>query len=96
MGALDDLGGAIVAANPLDQLVVRLACAFGDENVTGAAKIARRLAQCPARQEKLVSKRRLPIDQHDIEPMLEMEILQSVIEQEGVGSHFAEWRRDRF
>ena len=72
-----------------DQLVVRFARAFGDEDVTGPAQISRRLAQGSARQQKLVSKRRLAIDQDNVEPMLEMEILQTVVEQERVGFHLA-------
>src|ERR1700736_4181238 len=43
MGALDDLGRAIVAADARNQIIVRLAGVFGDENVTGAAQIPRRL-----------------------------------------------------
>src|SRR6476620_281071 len=89
VGALNDFGGAIVAPDPRDQLVVRLARALGNEDVTGPAQIPRRLAQGPPREEELVSKRGLPIDQNDVEPMLEMEILQSVVEQEGVGFHLA-------
>ena len=75
MGAFDDLGRAIVTPNSLDQFLVGFTRAFGDENVAGAAKISRRFAQRSARQKKLVSKRRLPIDQDNIEPVLEMQIL---------------------
>ena len=88
MRALDDLGGAIVAPDAFDQLVVRLARALGDEDVARASQIPRRLAQRSARQQILVSKRRLPIDQHDVEPVFQVQILQAVIEQERVGLEF--------
>jgi hypothetical protein len=85
VGALDDFGGAIIAPDPRDQLIVRLARALGDEDVAGPTQVAWRLAQGPAREEKLISKRRLPIDQHDVEAMFEVKILQAVVEQQGVG-----------
>src|SRR5438132_3739346 len=86
--AFDNFRSAIVTSNSLDQLLVGFAGAFGDENITGAPQIAWRLAQGSARQQKFVSKRRLPIDQHNIEPMFEMKILQTVVEQQSVGVHF--------
>ena len=83
--ALDDFRGAIEASNTPDQLVVRLTGAFRDEDIAGAAKIARRLAQGSAREQVFVSERRLAIDQDDVEPVFEVEILQAVVEQERVG-----------
>src|SRR5437868_3458735 len=59
VGALDDFRGPVITANPLDQLVVRLARALRDENVTGAAEITRRLAQSAAREQMFVPERRL-------------------------------------
>ena len=90
MRAFDNLGGAIVATDALEQLVVRLARALGDKNITGPAQIARWLAQRAARQKEFVSERRLPIDQDDVEAMFQMQILQTVIEQERVCFHFAD------
>src|SRR4051812_29347718 len=90
MRALNDLGRAIVTANALDQLLVRLLGALGNKDIAGAAKIARRLAQRPAREEKFISERRLSVDQDNIEPMFEVQILQAVIEQKGVGFHFTD------
>ena len=81
VGALDDFGGAIEFSNPIDELVIRLPTALGDEDVAGTSQISRRLTQRPAWQHELVSKRRLSIDQHDIEPMFQVKILQPVIEE---------------
>ena len=86
MRAFDDLRGAIVTTDARDQLVVRFASVLGNENVTRPPKIARRLAQGSAGQQKFVPEWRLSIHQHDVEPMFEVQILQTVIEQERV--HF--------
>ena len=83
--ALDDFRGAIEASNAPDQLVVRIPGAFRDEDIAGPAEIARRLAQGSAREQVFVSERRLAIDQDDVEPVFEVEILQAVVEQERVG-----------
>src|SRR5205085_1163513 len=88
MGALDDLGRAIVAANSFDQLVVRFAGALGDEDVTRPAQIAGRLAQRPSREKMLVSKGRLPIDQDNVEPVFEVKVLETVVEEERIGLEF--------
>src|SRR5437773_8525240 len=86
--ALDNFRSAIVTADSFDQLFIRFAGALGDENVTGPAQIPRRFTQCSTRQKKFISERRLPIDQYDIEPMLEVKILQTIVEQQGIGVHF--------
>src|SRR5436853_3172980 len=85
MRALDDLGRAIVAPDAFDQLVVRLAGAFRNEDVARSSQVPRRLTQRPPRQQVLVTERRLLIDQDDVEAMLEMKVLQSVIQKERVG-----------
>src|SRR4051812_25256049 len=85
VGALDDLRRAIVSANSFDQFVVRLARALGDEDVAGPPQIPGRLAESAPRQKMLISKRRLPIDQNDIKPVFEMQILESVVQQKGIG-----------
>ena len=90
MRALDDLGGAIVTADALDKRVVRLAGVFGDEDVAGAPEISRRLAQRAARKQELISKGRLPVHQHHVEPMFEMQILQAVVEHEGIDFPFVD------
>jgi hypothetical protein len=84
MRALDYLRRAIVAADARDQLIVRLARILRDENVTRAPQVPRRLAQRSAREKEFVPEWRLSIDQHDVEPMFKVEILQTIIEQEGV------------
>src|SRR5436190_22837532 len=41
--AFDNLGGAIVTANPLHKSVVGFPCVFGDKDVAGTPKISWRL-----------------------------------------------------
>ena len=96
MRAFDDLGRAVVAPNPLDELVVRLTRALGDEDVAGASQISRRLAQRSSRQQILVSEWCLSIDQHDVEPVFQMEILQTVVEEQRVGLQFFDGEEPAF
>src|SRR5450432_149270 len=87
--ALNDLGGAVVTPDALDQFIVRLAGAIGDEDVARAAKISGRLAQGAPREQKFIPERRLPVDQHDVQTMFQMQVLQAIIEQKCIGSHLA-------
>ena len=86
--AFDNFRGAIVTPDPSHQLEIRLAGVFRNKNVAGAAKIARPLAQGAPRQQELVPKRCLSIHEHHVQPMLEMEILESVVEQQRVDLPF--------
>src|SRR5260221_618824 len=55
MGTFDDFGRPIIFPDPTDERGIRLAVAFGDENVVCAAEILRRLPQRAAGQEMFVS-----------------------------------------
>src|SRR5436309_12025215 len=85
-----------MTADPLNQRVVRLAGVLGNKNVAGAAQVTRRLAQCAARQKEFVSKRRLSIDQDDVETMFKMQILQTIIEKQGVYFPFVDGKTTAF
>ena len=90
MSAFDDLGGAIVTPNPFHQCVVRLAGILSYEDVTGAAQITWRFAQHAAWKQEFVPEGSLSIHQHHVEPMFEMQILKSVIEQKRVNLPFVD------
>src|SRR4029453_10898651 len=79
--ALDNLRGAIKTANPLHKSVIGFPCAFRDKDIAGASEISGRLTQRATRKEKFITKRRLSIHKHDVQPMFEMEILQAVVQQ---------------
>ena len=88
--ALDDLGGAIVLADPVNQRGVAIRRAFGDENVAGPPQVLRRFAQRAAREQVFVAEGGLAVDEHDVEPVLEMDELHAVIEQQRVAAHFVD------
>src|SRR4029453_1405889 len=77
MCTLDNLGGAIVKPDTFDELPIRRPGTFSDKDIAGAPKISRGLAQHAAREQEFIAKWRLPIHEHDIQPMFEMEILQA-------------------
>ena len=84
MRAFDNFGGPIVTPDALNERIVGLSGIFGNEDVTGAAQIARCFAQRPAREQKFIAKWRLSINQHHVEAMFEMQILQTIVEQERI------------
>jgi len=88
--AFDDLGGAIVTPDALNERVIRFARIFGDEDVARAPQIARRLAQSAAREQEFVTERRLSVHQDHVEPMFKMQILQAIIEQQCVNVPFVD------
>src|SRR5207244_4417032 len=96
MCTFDDLGRSVVAPNPFDEGFIWIARALCDKDVAGAAQVAGRLAQRPARQEVLVPKWRLPINQDNVQPMLQMQILQSVIKKKRVSLQFPDREKAAF
>lgn len=88
MRAFDDFGGTIVTADTFHQSEIRFAGVLRDKDVAGAAEIARPLAQGASRKQEFVSERRLPINQHHVQPMFEMQVLESVIEQQRIDLPF--------
>ena len=86
--AFDNFSGAIVTPDAPHQLEIRLAGILGNKDVASAAKVAWPLTQRAPGQQELVPKRCLSIHEHHIQPMLEMEILKSVVEQQCVDLPF--------
>src|SRR6185369_8355149 len=86
--ALDHLRSPIVTADASHQLEIWLTGVFRDENVAGAPQIAWPLSQRAPGQHELVPKRGLTIHKHHVQPMLETEILKSIVEQKCVDLPF--------
>ena len=86
--ALDNFRGAIITPDSSHQLEIRVTGVFRDENVAGAPQIAWPLSQRAPGQHELVPKRGLPIHKHHVQPMLETEILKSIVEQKCVDLPF--------
>src|SRR5437773_11487481 len=84
MRAFDDFRGAIVTADASHQIEVGLAGVLCNKDVAGAVKIARRFAQRAPREQEFVSERSLTIYEHHVQPVFEMDIRKSIIEQESV------------
>src|SRR5262249_10053711 len=80
VGAFDDLGCGIVAANTFQKGIVWFAGIFRDKDIAGPSQISRRLTQGASRKEEFITKRGLPIHKDNVQPMFEMEILQAVVE----------------
>src|SRR5919197_2506559 len=76
--AFDNFRGAIVTTDASHQFEIRFPGIFRNEDVAGAAQVARPLAQRAPGQQELVPKRGLSIHEHHVQPMLQMEILESV------------------
>ena len=87
---LDDLGRPIELAQALDQRRVAGGRGFRDENVVRAPQVRRRLAERAAREQELVSERRLRVDQANLQPVLEREVLHAVIEDQRVAFQLAD------
>src|SRR5205814_5545330 len=88
MRAFDDLGGALVTPDTLNERAIRFAGIFGNEDVTCASQIARRLAQGAAGEQEFVTEWRLSIHQDHVEPMFKMQILQAIIKQQCIDVPF--------
>jgi hypothetical protein len=90
VGALDDFGGAVIEADALNEFVVGFAVAFGDEDVTGAVEVLGRFAEGAPGEKVFVSEGGVTIDEDNIEAMAEAEVLEAVIEEDGIDLVFAD------
>jgi len=59
--------------------------AFGQEDEIGAAQGIRRFAKNSPRQHVLIAERILPIDKEEVEAIAEAEVLETIVEKEGIG-----------
>ena len=88
MRAFDNFRSTIVAPDASHQLGVRRAGIFGDEDVAGAPKIARPFTQSSSREQEFVPERSLSIYKDHVESMFQVQILKSVVEQQGIDLPF--------
>ncbi len=89
VAALDDFRHAVVPADLLNDLSA-VAVRLGEEDVAGAAQGGGRLAQGAARQHVAGAEGRGFVHQHDVVPVLELEVLQAVVEQQHIRAEFAD------
>src|SRR5687768_15957156 len=88
--AFDDFRRSIVAPDCFDEPRVVRSVTLGDEDIGGAAKIPRRLAKGAAWEQIFIAERSLAIDQDNLEPMTQVQVLHPVIKDERIAAHVAD------
>ena len=91
MSTLHDLRHAVVFPNPLNQLGA-VPIRLRDEDVTGPLQIGRRLPQGTPREHEARSEGSRPIHQHNIVPVLQLQVLKSVIQDQHVRAELLDGR----
>ena len=86
MTALDDGGGAVVFADSFMKRREITAIAFGDQDMRRAAQMGRWLSKSASGKEKLISERRLTIDQDDVMTAMKFQVLEAVIQDQEIAS----------
>src|SRR5579862_222050 len=86
MGTLDDLGLGVELANFVAELPGAEFAGFGDENVIGAFEIGDRLAQRATGEKIMVTEGIVAIDQANIEPAFEGEVLKAVVQKQCIAT----------
>jgi hypothetical protein len=90
VGAGEDAGVAVVAADLLFEDGVVFSLAFGEEDEVGALEGVGRLAEDAAGEDVAVAEGILAIDEEEVEAVAEAEVLVAVVEEEGVGAVVAD------
>ena len=85
MAAGVDGGVSVVAADLFFDLGVFVAGAFGEEDEIGPAEGIGGFAKDAAGKDVLVAERVLSVDEEEVEAVAEAEVLEAVVEEEGVG-----------
>jgi hypothetical protein len=85
MAAGVDGGMSVVAADFFLHLGVFVAGAFGEEDEIGAAESIGGFAKDSAGEDVLVAEWVLAIDEEEVEAVAEAEVLEAIVEEEGVG-----------
>ena len=90
MGAGEDLGVPVVAADLFFEGRLVFALAFGEEDEVGALEGVGRFAEDAAGEDVAVAEGILAVDEEEIEAVAEAEVLVAVVEKEGVGAIVAD------
>jgi len=85
MAAGVDRGVSVVAADLFFHLGVFVACAFGEEDEIGPAEGIGGFAKDAAGEDVLVAEGILAVDEEKIKSITETEVLEAVVEKEGIG-----------
>ena len=90
MGAGENLGVAVVAADLFFKLSLVLALALGEKDEVGAFQGVGRFPENAAGEDVSVAEGILAVDEEEVEAVAEAEVLVAVIEKEGVGAVVAD------
>ena len=90
MGAGEDAGVAVVAADLFFESGLVLVLAFGEKDEVGALEGVGWFAEDAAGEDVAVAEGILAVDEEEIEAVAEAEVLVAVVEEEGVGAVVAD------
>ena len=96
VGAGEDPGVAVVAANLLLHFSLILALAFGEENEIGPLEGIGRFAENTAGEDVAVPERILPVHEEKVKAVAKAKVLVTIVEEEGVGAVVADGVAGRF
>jgi len=96
MGAGEDAGVAVVAADLFFESGLVLALAFGEEDEVGSLEGVGRFAEDAAGKNVAVAEGILAVDEEKIEAVAKAEVLIAVVEEEGIGAVVADGVAGRF
>ena len=82
VATLEDGCGPVVFPDPLDQCGNVAPITFRDQDMGSSTEMFRRFAKSASRKKVLVAKRGFAVNQHQIEPSVQFEILKSIVQNE--------------
>ncbi len=88
VGALDDFGAGGVRVDEVLELAVAFAVGLGEEDVAGAAQVFDGFAQDAAGEQVAVAEGVGLVHKEEVEPALERQVLETVVEDKGVAAEF--------
>ncbi|MCG3148560.1 MAG: hypothetical protein PCFJNLEI_02004 [Verrucomicrobiae bacterium] len=86
VGAFDDFGFVVELADGFAEFVRAELAGFGDEDVAGTFEVVDRFAEGAAGEEEMIAERVVAVNETDVEPAFEAEVLEPVVEEEGVAA----------
>jgi hypothetical protein len=86
VSALDDFGCLIELPDGAAEPVGAVLAGFGDKDIAGAFEVGDRLAERATREQVVIAERVVAVDEADVQPAFQGEVLEAVVEQERVAA----------
>ena len=96
VGAFDDVDRRVMPPDQGLQVWIRFPVGFGQEDIGGPLQVFDGLAHDPPRQQTAVAERIGLVDEEQVEPALQRQVLEPVIEDEGVTTKVLDRVRSAF